>query len=111
MTGSDSLEGLRDRLRVFADERSWQRFHTPKNLTTAIAGEAGELAAVLQWAAPEEDLAGYIGELEDEIADVLIYLVRLCDVAGIDPIAAASRKIDRNAERFPVADRAPEGEL
>jgi NTP pyrophosphatase (non-canonical NTP hydrolase) len=111
MSTANSLGELRERLRVFAADRGWERYHTPKNLTAAIAGEAGELAAVLQWAGPEEDLAGYMDELEDEIADVLIYLVRLCDVAGIDPIAAASRKVDRNAERFPVADRAPEGEL
>jgi NTP pyrophosphatase (non-canonical NTP hydrolase) len=96
-----SLEELRDRLRVFAAERDWQRFHTPKNLTAAIAGEAGELAAVLQWFAPGEDLAPYQSKLEEELADVLIYVVRLADVLEIDLGAAAEAKIDRNAERYP----------
>jgi NTP pyrophosphatase (non-canonical NTP hydrolase) len=104
MTRTDSLDQLRDRLRQFADERSWERYHTPKNLTAAIAGEAGELAAVLQWATPEEPIEPYRDELEDEIADVLIYLVRLCDVAGIDPIMSANDKIARNAARFPAGD-------
>ncbi|MGD1055784.1 MAG: nucleotide pyrophosphohydrolase [Solirubrobacteraceae bacterium] len=102
MTESDSLDALRARLRVFARERSWERFHTPKNLTAAIAGEAGELVAVLQWATADEDLAEYMGGLEEEVADILIYLVRLCDVAGIDPIDAANAKMDRNTRRFPV---------
>lgn len=102
MTESDSLDALRARLRVFARERSWQRFHTPKNLTAAIAGEAGELVAVLQWATADEDLAEHMGGLEEEVADILIYLVRLCDVAGIDPIDAANAKMDRNTRRFPV---------
>jgi dCTP diphosphatase len=104
MTRTDSLDQLRARLRQFADERAWGRYHTAKNLTAAIAGEAGELAAVLQWAAPEEPLRPYRDQLEDEIADVLIYLVRLCDVAAIDPVAAANDKVDRNAERFPAGD-------
>ena len=101
MSSSDSLTQLRKRLRTFAEDREWQQFHTAKNLTMAIAGEAGELAAVLQWAAPEEDLGPYLAELEEEVADVLIYLVRLCDVADIDPIAAADKKVKRNAQRFP----------
>jgi NTP pyrophosphatase (non-canonical NTP hydrolase) len=107
MTPTDSLEQLRTRLRAFADERCWERHHTPKNLTAAIAGEAGELAAVLQWATPDEPLKPYRDELEDEVADVLIYLVRLCDVAAIDPLAAANYKIDRNVERFPIGGPGP----
>jgi NTP pyrophosphatase (non-canonical NTP hydrolase) len=101
MSDPDALTQLRDRLRTFARERSWEQFHTAKNLTAAIAGEAGELVAVLQWARPEEDLTPYMAELEDEIADVLIYLLRLCDVTGIEPITAANIKVDRNTERYP----------
>jgi NTP pyrophosphatase (non-canonical NTP hydrolase) len=102
MTPTDSLSQLQERLHVFAHERSWEQFHTPKNLTAAIAGEAGELAAVLQWATADEDLAQYMECLEEEVADVLIYLVRLCDVAGIDLIDAANTKVDRNTSRFPA---------
>lgn len=95
------LEELRDRLQAFAAERDWERLHTAKNLTAAIAGEAGELAAVLQWYAPGEDLMPYLPELEEEIADVLIYVIRLADVLEIDLGAVAEAKIDRNAERYP----------
>lgn len=104
MSSPDSLATLRERLRRFARERDWEQHHTPKNLTSAIAGEAGELAAVLQWARPDDDLAPYVEDLEEETADVLIYLVRLCDVAGIDLLRAANTKIDRNAMRYPASD-------
>ena len=107
--GSAEIDRLTERLRRFAEMRSWEHLHTAKNLTTAVAAEAGELAAVLQWSAPEQDLAPLRGELEDEIADVLIYLLRLCDVVGVDPLAAAGNKMDRNDLRFPVPDaNAPE---
>jgi dCTP diphosphatase len=89
------------RLRVFAQDRDWERHHSAKNLTAAIAGEAGELVTVLQWAAADEDLSRYLTKLEDEVADILIYLVRLCDVAGIDLLRAASEKVERNAIRYP----------
>jgi NTP pyrophosphatase (non-canonical NTP hydrolase) len=92
--GDDSLDHLGNRLRTFASARSWERYHTPKNLTTAIAGEAGELAAVLQWADPDDDLMRYRADLEEEMADVLIYLVRLADVLDVDLISAANAKID-----------------
>jgi dCTP diphosphatase len=98
----DSLAELTDRLARFADERNWQRFHTPLNLALALAGEVGELAAELQWLTPEQTL--HLDEearnrLRDEIADVLIYLVRLADVAEIDPVDAAHQKVTRNADR------------
>lgn len=98
---SEDLDQLRRRLREFAEARDWVRFHTPKNLTAALAGEAGELAAVLQWAAPDEALEPYRPHLEEEIADVLIYLVRLADVAEVDLVAAANAKIERNGKRYP----------
>ncbi len=109
MSNADSLDQLRERLRAFARERNWERYHTPKNLTTALAGEAGELASILQWATPDESTEPYRPEIEEEIGDVLIYLVRLCDVAKIDPIAAANSKIDRNSQRFPPGEPGPRG--
>jgi NTP pyrophosphatase (non-canonical NTP hydrolase) len=98
------LHELTARLRRFAEVRSWEHLHTAKNLTTAVAAEAGELAAVLQWSTPEEDLAPLREELEDEIADVLIYVLRLCDVIGVEPLAAVGAKMDRNELRFPAPD-------
>ena len=100
MNGSDSLAELSERLHLFATERSWERFHTPKNLTAAIAGEAGELASVLQWYEPGDELHGHLPDLEEEMADILIYLTRLADGLDVDLIAAANAKVDRNTERF-----------
>ena len=99
------LETLRDQLRDFAAARDWDQFHSPKNLAMALSGEAGELLEIFQWLteeqsrrlAPEAQAAA-----SEEIADVLLYLVRLADQLGIDPIAAAQRKIVANAQRYPA---------
>jgi dCTP diphosphatase len=99
------LESLRERLREFAAARDWEQFHSPKNLAMALSAEAGELLEIFQWLtedqsrtlAPDAHAAA-----RDEIADVLLYLIRLSDVLGVDPIAAANRKIVANAAKYPV---------
>jgi len=98
---------LRDHLRHFAAERDWEPYHTPKNLAMAIAGEAGELAALFQWLTPEEsasimDQPGMALEIENEIADVLQYLIRLADVLGVNLHEATWRKVSENEGRFPL---------
>ena len=102
---SDTLTGLRDALRRFAAARDWEQFHTPKNLAMALSVEAAELLEHFQWLTPEESArlgARAKGAVEDEIADVLLYLTRLADVLAIDPLAAARRKIRVNARKYPV---------
>ena len=102
------LENLRDELRNFAAARDWGQFHSPKNLVMALSAEAGELLEVFQWLteeqsrslAPEAQAAA-----SEEIADVLLYLIRLGDQLGIDPVAAAQRKLVANAQKYP-ADKA-----
>ena len=98
------LTAIRNRLRTFADARNWNQFHTPKNLSMAIAGEAGELLAEFQWLTPEESsrlTAEKLRDVEMEIADVAIYLVRLADVLGLDIYEATMAKIAINESRFP----------
>lgn len=102
----DGIERLREAIRIFAEEREWQRFHTPKNLAMALAGEAAELMEPFQWLTPEESARLDPARREavaQEIGDVLIYLVRLCDVLGIDPLEAAEGKMKVNAARYPAA--------
>ncbi len=102
------LEGLRDRLRQFAAARDWEQFHSPKNLAMALAGEAGEILEIFQWLTEEQSAsldAKTLAHARDEIADVLLYLVRLADRLGIDPAAEARRKIDENERKYP-ADKA-----
>ncbi len=105
---SSDLELLRQRLRAFAAARDWGRFHDPKNLSMALAGEVGELVALLQWHTPDEASrimdSDASGDVRDELADVLIYLVRLADVLDVDLAGAANDKIDRNESRFPLGE-------
>ena len=99
------LGDLQDAIRDFADRRDWQQFHTPKNLAMALCGEAGELAAELQWLTPAESSSlvdAALDRLRFEAADVAIYLLRLCDVTGIDLAAAVREKLAINETRFPA---------
>ena len=102
---TDTLIQLRDRLRDFAAERDWDQFHNPKNLAMALSGEVGELVEHFQWLTFEEAAAlpaATHDEVALEAADVLLYLVRLCDKCGVDLAAAADRKLAINAAKYPV---------
>lgn len=99
------LDALRDALRAFAAERDWDRFHTPKNLAAALAVEAAELLEPFQWLTPEESAAltpEQHAAVREEMADVLLYLLRLADRLDVDLVAAARDKLRRNAEKYPV---------
>ena len=102
---TSSLEDLRARLAAFADERDWDQFHNPKNLAMAVAGEVGELVEHFQWLTPEQAAnlsAATREEVALEAADVLLFLLRLCDKLGIDLASAAERKLALNAKKYPV---------
>ena len=104
-TGVSELQRLRDALRVFAAAREWDQFHSPKNLAMALSAEAGELLETFQWlteAQSRNPMPEVRAAAAEEAADVLLYLIRLCDQLGIDPIAAADRKMLANAEKYPV---------
>ena len=97
---------LRDRLRKFAAERDWDQFHSPKNLATALSVEAAELLEHFQWLSDAESRSlppAKINEVRDELADVLIYLVRLADKLDVDLLAAAAAKIEKNEAKYPAA--------
>ena len=102
---ADSLEELRRRLAEFAEKRDWDQFHNPKNLAMALAGEAGELIEHFQWLTPEQAARLSKATREEvalECADVLLFLLRLCDKLDIDLPAAAKRKLVINAKKYPV---------
>ena len=101
----NEIDNLRNQLRTFAAERDWDQFHSPKNLASALAVEAAELLENFQWLTeaesqqlPPEALAA----VRAEVADVLLYLIRISDKLGIDLIAAANAKIQLNGEKYPV---------
>ena len=99
------LDELTQRLRTFAAERDWERFHTPKNLASALIVEAAELLEHFQWLTPEQSRElepKQRTEVAHELADVLIYLTRLADVLGVNLLDAAEKKIALNAQKYPV---------
>jgi dCTP diphosphatase len=104
-----ALEDLAIELRRFAADREWERFHTPKNLAISLAIEVGEVLELVQWSSDAEIAARVESPdgraaVAEELADVLIYLVRLADVLDIDLLEAASAKIKANAERYPAEE-------
>jgi NTP pyrophosphatase (non-canonical NTP hydrolase) len=101
----DSLDDLSATLLAFARERDWEQFHSPKNLSMALAGEAGELLEHFQWLTEAQSAQLDTARREAvamEMADVLIYLVRLAERMDIDLLDAARRKIAINQARYPV---------
>lgn len=102
------IELLKSKLRAFAQERDWDQFHSPKNLAMALAGEAGELLEHFQWLTEEQSRtlaadAGKRAKVSEEVADIAIYVVRLCDKLDIDLESAVERKMAANAAKYPVA--------
>jgi dCTP diphosphatase len=102
-----NIEEIRKKLALFAEERNWDQFHTPKNLSMALAVEAAELLEIFQWLTDEQSKAIVDNETElalvrQEIADVFIYLTRLADKLGVDIEKAVLDKIAENERKYPV---------
>ncbi|WP_233236395.1 nucleotide pyrophosphohydrolase [Bordetella sp. LUAb4] len=98
---------LEKALQTFADARDWNPFHSPKNLAMALTGEVGELVEIFQWLTEEESRKvasdpKTARAVRDELADVLLYLVRLSSVLGVDMNEAVTHKIQANARKYPA---------
>jgi NTP pyrophosphatase (non-canonical NTP hydrolase) len=101
----NEIQHLAGEIKKFADARDWEQFHTPKNLSMAVAGEAGELVAEFQWLTAEQSTRlnmsqEKLRDVELEIADVAIYLIRLADVLGVDISEVIRKKLEINESRF-----------
>jgi NTP pyrophosphatase (non-canonical NTP hydrolase) len=105
VSGESDLLMLRDKLRAFAAERDWEQFHSPKNLSMALMVEVAELMEHFQWLT-EAQSAQLYGDakqaVSEELADVLLYLVRLSDQLGVDLREAALHKLEKNATKYPA---------
>lgn len=102
---NSDIQSLTQALRDFAKARDWEQFHSPKNLASALTVEAAELLEHFQWMTEEKsrDLpAEKKADVAAEAADVLLYLLQLCDKLGIDLIEAARMKLIVNGEKYPV---------
>jgi NTP pyrophosphatase (non-canonical NTP hydrolase) len=99
------LSALRTALRRFAAERDWDQFHSPKNLAIAVSVEAGELLELFQWLSEADSgslSSDRVAKVREEMADVLLYLIRLADRLDIDLVVAARDKLALNARRYPI---------
>ena len=99
------LNAIRDKLRKFVAERDWDKFHNPKNLAMALSVESSELLELFQWltdAESQELEEVKQKEVEMELADILIYLIRIADKLDIDLLDAVTRKLEINEQRYPV---------
>lgn len=101
----DRLGSLRAEIRAFASERDWDKFHTPKNLAMALSVEASELCEIFQWLTAEQSSAldeEQKARVAEEIGDVQIYLTRLADVLGLDPLECGAEKLKANHKKYPA---------
>lgn len=101
----DTIEALNRRLVEFAQARDWEQFHDAKNLSMALIGEAGELIEHFQWLTPEQSMnlsAQKQQEVAYELADILIYTIRIAERLDIDLLQAARDKMDINERRYPA---------
>ena len=101
----NQLEKLRQQIGDFAEKRDWNQFHSPKNLAMALIVEAGELVEQFQWITQRESFslsAERQKAVEEELADILIYLVRLSDQLDVDLIRATQNKIKINESKYPA---------
>ena len=99
------MKELMTNIRNFAQKRDWDQFHSPKNLAMALSVEVAEVVEHFQWLTPDESNslpADKIKKIKEEIGDVMIYLTRLADRLGIDPVQAAKDKMRTNKKKYPV---------
>jgi NTP pyrophosphatase (non-canonical NTP hydrolase) len=104
-TSGGEFDQLRALVRQFVDERDWDQFHTPKNLASALTVEAAELLEHFQWL--RDGRAAELGpdklrDVSHEMADVLVYLVRLADKLDVDLMAAVEEKMVLNRAKYPA---------
>jgi len=105
MTNQSDLLMLRDKLRAFAEARDWDQFHSPKNLSMALMVEVAELMEHFQWlteAQSENLVAEKKAVVAEELADILLYLVRLSDKLDVDLLKAALQKMGKNEAKYPA---------
>jgi len=100
-----SINELKTQLEKFAEARDWDQFHTPKNLAMALSSEVGELLEIFQWLTPEQASnlpEEQLAKSKEEIADIFIYTVMLCNKLGIDLLDVAYEKVKINGEKYPA---------
>lgn len=104
-----TLDELISLIREFVRQRDWEQYNKPSALAVSASIEMGELLELFQWKTDDDvekalQEEGFIAMLSGEIADVMVYLLRICDKAGIDPIKAITEKMKQNSAKYPVEE-------
>jgi len=101
-----NIKNIQKQLSDFADDRDWDQFHNPKNLAMALSVEASELVEIFQWLTPEQAEAimssGESEHVKEEMADIMIYLIRMADKLDVDLEKAVADKIVKNGVKHPA---------
>ena len=100
-----TVHELKERMALFVSEREWNKFHSPKNLSMALSAEAAELLEKFLWIEAGDSYAEVDRnreQIEDELADVLAYILSFANAAKIDISAAFDRKLVKNAQKYPI---------
>lgn len=101
----DNFEDIIERIKAFRDERDWMQFHNHKDMAISVVIEAAELLEHFQWKTNlevDEHILKQKDKIAEEIADIAIYLVELADNLDIDIVEAMHKKLDKNAEKYPI---------
>lgn len=99
------LDQFKVQLRKFSEDRAWDQFHSPKNLSMALIVEAAELVEHFQWLTEEQSNSleqSKLEQVQEELADIQIYLIRVADKLNIDLMVAVEKKIEANAKKYPI---------
>jgi len=101
------VENIKFKLRKFAKDRDWDQFHSPKNLSMALSSEVGELLDLLQWKSEKNSELDKLSEkeleyIQEELADIFLYLIRIADKLDVELIEVAEKKIIKNGNKYPV---------
>jgi dCTP diphosphatase len=102
---TETLESLADRVRKFSQDRDWDQFHSPKNLSMALSVEAAELMEIFQWSSQKESKnpsEKQLDSIKEEVADIAIYLIRIADILDIDLPSTIAEKIKSNDAKYPI---------
>lgn len=101
------MENIKFKLRKFTKDRDWDQFHSPKNLSMALSSEVGELLDLFQWKSEKNSELDKLSEkeleyIQEELADIFLYLIRIADKLDVDLIEVAEKKIIKNGIKYPV---------
>ncbi len=99
---NQSFEAINERIKKFCSDRDWSQFHDPKNLAISLQLEASEVLELFQWTKDNQAKDGKDGEMADELADVLYWVIMLANNYNIDLVTALDKKMDKNEEKYPV---------